>query len=160
MTNSLKVNRCACEAMRVRGEDAREMERKRGRTRYKYFPSSCPKVLNPSSSTSSSHPITLYLVEMPITGHCLCKAVTYKAEIDQPAATAYDHCDDCQRQSGSTYCASILLTEYFMRSPLPLTIQCSPRRHRPQGCIDHQRPGQEVLEQRKLWSGRPPSFLL
>lgn len=40
---------------------------------------------------------------MPLSGHCLCKAVTYKAEIEQPVITAYDHCDDCQRQSGSTY---------------------------------------------------------
>ncbi|KAJ5732405.1 hypothetical protein N7493_003886 [Penicillium malachiteum] len=40
---------------------------------------------------------------MPLTGHCLCKKVTYSAEIDKPLLTAYDHCDDCQRQSGSTY---------------------------------------------------------
>ncbi|EYE90287.1 GFA family protein [Aspergillus ruber CBS 135680] len=40
---------------------------------------------------------------MPISGHCLCKAVTYSVNIEQPLATAYDHCDDCQRQSGSTY---------------------------------------------------------
>ena len=41
---------------------------------------------------------------MPLTGHCLCKAVTYKADVDAPIITGYDHCDDCQRQSGSTYC--------------------------------------------------------
>ncbi|KAM0254718.1 hypothetical protein ACHAQJ_006499 [Trichoderma viride] len=40
---------------------------------------------------------------MPLTGHCLCKAVTYKAEVDAPLLTGYDHCDDCQRQTGSTY---------------------------------------------------------
>ncbi|PTB69731.1 hypothetical protein BBK36DRAFT_1188265 [Trichoderma citrinoviride] len=40
---------------------------------------------------------------MPLTGHCLCKAVTYKADVDAPIITGYDHCDDCQRQSGSTY---------------------------------------------------------
>ncbi|KAJ5937588.1 hypothetical protein N7454_003930 [Penicillium verhagenii] len=40
---------------------------------------------------------------MPLSGHCLCKAVTYTVAIDQPLVTAYDHCDDCQRQSGSTY---------------------------------------------------------
>jgi hypothetical protein len=40
---------------------------------------------------------------MPISGHCLCKAVTYTVDIEQPLATGYDHCDDCQRQSGSTY---------------------------------------------------------
>lgn len=42
---------------------------------------------------------------MPLSGHCLCKAVTYKVDVDAPLLTGYDHCDDCQRQSGSTYCA-------------------------------------------------------
>lgn len=41
---------------------------------------------------------------MPLTGHCLCKAVTYSIDADKPDIVAYDHCDDCQRQSGSTYC--------------------------------------------------------
>lgn len=40
---------------------------------------------------------------MPLSGHCLCKAVTYTVDVDAPLVTAYDHCDDCQRQSGSTY---------------------------------------------------------
>ncbi|TLS29013.1 hypothetical protein PpBr36_01633 [Pyricularia pennisetigena] len=40
---------------------------------------------------------------MVLSGHCLCKAVTYKADVDEPLITGYDHCDDCQRQSGSTY---------------------------------------------------------
>ncbi|KAH7149422.1 Mss4-like protein [Dactylonectria estremocensis] len=40
---------------------------------------------------------------MPITGHCLCKAVTYSVELEEPLLVGYDHCDDCQRQSGSTY---------------------------------------------------------
>ncbi|KAJ5193553.1 hypothetical protein N7449_009695 [Penicillium cf. viridicatum] len=40
---------------------------------------------------------------MPLSGHCLCKAVTYTVDVDAPLITAYDHCDDCQRQSGSTY---------------------------------------------------------
>ncbi|GJN70769.1 hypothetical protein PLIIFM63780_002638 [Purpureocillium lilacinum] len=40
---------------------------------------------------------------MPLTGHCLCKAVTYSVDVDAPLLTGYDHCDDCQRQSGSTY---------------------------------------------------------
>ncbi|CAI6100179.1 unnamed protein product [Clonostachys chloroleuca] len=35
---------------------------------------------------------------MPLTGHCLCKAVTYTADVDAPLLTGYDHCDDCQRQ--------------------------------------------------------------
>ncbi|KAL8332692.1 hypothetical protein RB593_002786 [Gaeumannomyces tritici] len=41
---------------------------------------------------------------MVLTGHCLCKAVTYKVDVDAPIITGYDHCDDCQRQTGSTYC--------------------------------------------------------
>ncbi|KAJ4306134.1 hypothetical protein N0V88_000930 [Collariella sp. IMI 366227] len=40
---------------------------------------------------------------MGLSGHCLCKAVTYTVDIDAPLLTGYDHCDDCQRQSGSTY---------------------------------------------------------
>ncbi len=41
---------------------------------------------------------------MGLSGHCLCKAVTYTVDVDAPLLTGYDHCDDCQRQSGSTYC--------------------------------------------------------
>ncbi|KAK0635556.1 Mss4-like protein [Bombardia bombarda] len=40
---------------------------------------------------------------MPLTGHCLCNAVKYTIDMDAPLLTGYDHCDDCQRQSGSTY---------------------------------------------------------
>ncbi|KAL1858298.1 hypothetical protein VTK73DRAFT_7843 [Phialemonium thermophilum] len=40
---------------------------------------------------------------MVLSGHCLCKSVTYKADVDKPLLVGYDHCDDCQRQSGSTY---------------------------------------------------------
>ncbi|KAL2216424.1 glutathione-dependent formaldehyde-activating enzyme [Thermoascus aurantiacus ATCC 26904] len=40
---------------------------------------------------------------MVLSGHCLCKAVTYTIDVDKPSLVGYDHCDDCQRQSGSTY---------------------------------------------------------
>jgi len=40
---------------------------------------------------------------MVLKGHCLCKAVTYSVDMDAPLLTGYDHCDDCQRQCGSTY---------------------------------------------------------
>ncbi|KAL2196504.1 Mss4-like protein [Corynascus similis CBS 632.67] len=40
---------------------------------------------------------------MPLSGHCLCNAVTYTVDVNAPLLTGYDHCDDCQRQSGSTY---------------------------------------------------------
>ncbi len=44
---------------------------------------------------------------MPLSGYCLCKAVTYTVDVDEPLITGYDHCDDCQRQSGSTYCTCL-----------------------------------------------------
>ncbi|KAF3761054.1 hypothetical protein M406DRAFT_358460 [Cryphonectria parasitica EP155] len=40
---------------------------------------------------------------MVLKGHCLCGSVTYTVDVDAPLITGYDHCDDCQRQSGSTY---------------------------------------------------------
>lgn len=40
---------------------------------------------------------------MGLSGHCLCGAVKYTVDAE-PLVVGYDHCDDCQRQSGSTYC--------------------------------------------------------
>ncbi|ODQ56129.1 DUF636 domain protein [Saitoella complicata NRRL Y-17804] len=40
---------------------------------------------------------------MVLSGHCLCKAVTYTIDVEKPDLVGYDHCDDCQRQSGSSY---------------------------------------------------------
>jgi hypothetical protein len=57
---------------------------------------------------------------MPLTGHCLCGAVTYEAGVDQPLITAYDHCDDCQRQTGSTYC--MFAIAYTKDTQFPLEI--------------------------------------
>ena len=39
---------------------------------------------------------------MGLSGHCLCGAVKYTVDAE-PLIVGYDHCDDCQRQSGSTY---------------------------------------------------------
>ncbi|KAH8670940.1 Mss4-like protein [Xylariales sp. PMI_506] len=39
---------------------------------------------------------------MGLSGHCLCGSVTYTVDAE-PLVVGYDHCDDCQRQSGSTY---------------------------------------------------------
>jgi hypothetical protein len=39
---------------------------------------------------------------MPLSGHCLCGAVTYRADAD-PVAQAVCHCTDCQRQTGTAY---------------------------------------------------------
>ncbi|KAL4756312.1 GFA family protein [Aspergillus foveolatus] len=52
---------------------------------------------------------------MPLSGHCLCQAVTYTANA-KPDTVAYCHCDDCQRQSGSTY------SLYVMVSPDQLSV--------------------------------------
>ncbi|KAJ5102674.1 DUF636 domain protein [Penicillium argentinense] len=46
---------------------------------------------------------------MPLTGHCLCEAVSYVANVAEPDLVAYCHCDDCQRQSGSTYSLAAFL---------------------------------------------------
>jgi len=106
---------------------------------------------------------------MPLSGHCLCNAVTYKVDVDAPLLTGYDHCDDCQRQSGSTYCACTPQRNQHCilprpRIPIPpqtshtpprtnhktkpprLT-QCtqnSPRLRSAQGQAHRQRPRQEV----------------
>ena len=56
---------------------------------------------------------------MAITGHCLCKAVTYSINADKPSAVAYDHCDDCQRYTGSTYGRTIFIfLSFFMLTPV------------------------------------------
>ncbi|KAI0446209.1 glutathione-dependent formaldehyde-activating enzyme [Xylaria telfairii] len=39
---------------------------------------------------------------MGLSGHCLCGQVKYTVD-SAPFNVAYDHCDDCQRQTGSTY---------------------------------------------------------
>lgn len=38
----------------------------------------------------------------PITGRCLCGAVTYTADAE-PAVQAVCHCSDCQRQTGNPF---------------------------------------------------------
>ncbi|PKS07601.1 hypothetical protein jhhlp_006207, partial [Lomentospora prolificans] len=43
------------------------------------------------------------IAAMGFSGHCLCGQVKYTIDADAPLITGYDHCDDCQRQSGSTY---------------------------------------------------------
>ncbi|MEV4420139.1 GFA family protein [Patulibacter sp. NPDC049589] len=40
------------------------------------------------------------------TGHCLCGAVQYHYDGD-PALTAICHCDDCQRQSGTSFSVNV-----------------------------------------------------
>src|SRR5437588_2934924 len=38
----------------------------------------------------------------PLTGHCLCGAVTYSADAE-PVVQAVCHCTDCQHQTGDPY---------------------------------------------------------
>ena len=46
--------------------------------------------------------------DSPITGHCLCGAISYSADTE-PALTAICHCDDCQRQSGAPFSLNLVL---------------------------------------------------
>ena len=41
-------------------------------------------------------------VPNPVTGRCLCGAVTYRIDAE-PVAQAVCHCTDCQRQTGSPF---------------------------------------------------------
>jgi hypothetical protein len=41
-------------------------------------------------------------VSQPITGHCLCGAVSYTVDA-QPIVSGVCHCTDCQRQTGSPF---------------------------------------------------------
>ncbi|KAI0152933.1 glutathione-dependent formaldehyde-activating enzyme [Xylariaceae sp. FL1272] len=47
---------------------------------------------------------------MGLSGHCLCGQVKYTVDSD-PLNVAYDHCDDCQRQTGSTYSLVVVVPE-------------------------------------------------
>ncbi|KAK9896527.1 hypothetical protein P389DRAFT_80609 [Cystobasidium minutum MCA 4210] len=41
---------------------------------------------------------------MAVTGHCLCGATKLTADIDiKDATVGFDHCDACQRQTGSAF---------------------------------------------------------
>ena len=42
----------------------------------------------------------------PLTGRCLCGAVTYSADAE-PVAQAVCHCTDCQRQTGNPFSAIV-----------------------------------------------------
>ncbi|KAK5652463.1 hypothetical protein OQA88_10507 [Cercophora sp. LCS_1] len=57
---------------------------------------------------------------MPLTGHCLCKAVTFESSLDAPLLTGYDHCDDCQRQSGSTYSLVVVVPKDTVATKGPI----------------------------------------
>ncbi len=73
---------------------------------------------------------------MGLSGHCLCKAVTYTVDIDAPLLTGYDHCDDCQRQSGSTYCV-LPASLCSLRAPTEFTPPPHPhRRQTPHNLVD------------------------
>jgi hypothetical protein len=39
---------------------------------------------------------------LPITGHCLCGALSYRVD-SEPMSVLICHCEDCQRQSGAPF---------------------------------------------------------
>jgi len=41
-------------------------------------------------------------IQMPLSGHCLCGETTFTVDAE-PLLIGHDHCDDCQRQTGSSY---------------------------------------------------------
>jgi len=57
---------------------------------------------------------------MVLSGHCLCKAVTYTIDAAEPLFVGYDHCDACQRQTGSTYSlvAVVLKKDLTLNGPV------------------------------------------
>lgn len=40
---------------------------------------------------------------MTLSGHCLCGKTTFDIAVEKPDAVGYDHCDACQRQTGSAF---------------------------------------------------------
>jgi hypothetical protein len=46
-------------------------------------------------------------VPTPITGHCLCGAVSYEVE-GEPMAVILCHCEDCRRQSGAAFSINLV----------------------------------------------------
>ncbi|UKZ46448.1 hypothetical protein TrVGV298_000651 [Trichoderma virens] len=103
---------------------------------------------------------------MPLTGHCLCKAVTYTAAVDAPIITGYDHCDDCQRQSGSTYCMHTpriaTMLDSSMRkanSFLQLSLPSSPRPLSPSTDPSRSGPAPPPLETPSTDSSAPSADL-
>ncbi|KAG8998357.1 hypothetical protein FRB94_006930 [Tulasnella sp. JGI-2019a] len=48
---------------------------------------------------------------MTLSGHCLCGKTTFTVD-GEPLLIGHDHCDDCQRQTGSSYSfVVVVLTE-------------------------------------------------
>lgn len=47
---------------------------------------------------------------MPLTGKCLCGAVTYRYE-GEPIVTAHCHCEDCRRTSGTGHSTHVVIKE-------------------------------------------------
>ncbi|KAH8928040.1 DUF636 domain protein [Atractiella rhizophila] len=46
---------------------------------------------------------------MGYSGYCACKAVTYTIDADAPVFVGHDHCDRCQRTTGSSFSAVIVV---------------------------------------------------
>ncbi|KAH6655633.1 Mss4-like protein [Truncatella angustata] len=68
---------------------------------------------------------------MVLSGHCLCGSIKYKVDAD-PLIVGYDHCDDCQRQSGSTYSLVVVVPKD------KLTITGNPKKYSSKGSSGQQ----------------------
>ncbi|PYH81794.1 hypothetical protein BO82DRAFT_414629 [Aspergillus uvarum CBS 121591] len=56
---------------------------------------------------------------MTFSGHCLCRAVTYIVDTASPLVV-YCHCDDCQRNTGSTYALILTVPKHTVHIQGPL----------------------------------------
>ncbi|KAG8998358.1 hypothetical protein FRB94_006931 [Tulasnella sp. JGI-2019a] len=45
---------------------------------------------------------------MTLSGHCLCGATTFTID-SEPLFIGHDHCDDCQRQTGTSYSLVVIV---------------------------------------------------
>ncbi|EKV06556.1 Mss4-like [Penicillium digitatum] len=95
---------------------------------------------------------------MPLSGHCLCKAVTYTVDIDAPLITAYDHCDDSQRQSGSTYSLIAVASLSTVSSALsvvlrsPTTLMLLPKSLPPRPALPRHWVKQHLKPDTEIWT--------
>jgi hypothetical protein len=53
-------------------------------------------------------------VQNPITGHCLCGAVSYEID-DEPMMAIMCHCEDCRRGSGASYSVNAVFPRTALR---------------------------------------------
>ncbi|KAG8873640.1 hypothetical protein FRB97_006601 [Tulasnella sp. 331] len=57
---------------------------------------------------------------MPYSGHCLCGETTFTISAE-PLIIGHDHCDDCQRQTGSSYSFVVVVPTESLTITGPIT---------------------------------------